>query len=79
MLRPKYGNYNPANSKIRELISSGKLGLVSDPSLKENLFNWLQLLEDADEDFKNQDQQATTLLIPYLYKNISMKNLIGTF
>lgn len=71
----KYGNYNPANSTIQELISSGKLNLVQDNSLKKNLYNWLQLLEDTDEDFKNQDQQATTLLIPYLYKNISMQNL----
>ena len=71
----KYGNYNPANSTINELISSGKLGLIKNDSIKENLFNWLQLIEDADEDFKNQDLQATTLLIPYLYKNVSMKNL----
>ncbi|MCH2490865.1 MAG: DUF6090 family protein [Flavobacteriales bacterium] len=71
----KYGNYNPANSTINELISSGKLGLIKNNTLKENLFNWLQLIEDADEDFKNQDLQATTLLIPYLYKNVSMKNL----
>ena len=71
----KYGNYNPANSSINELISSGKLNLVRNPALKKNLFKWLQLLEDADEDFKNQDMQATTLLIPYLYKHISMQNL----
>jgi hypothetical protein len=71
----KYGNYNPANSTILELISSGKLNLVTDNSLKQNLYKWLQLLEDSDEDFKNQDQQATTLLIPYLYNNISMRNL----
>jgi len=71
----KYGNYNPANSSIKELISSGRLNLVRDPSLKKNLFKWLQLLEDADEDFKNQDMQATTLLIPYLYKHIAMQNL----
>lgn len=71
----KYGNYNPANSTILELISSGKLNLVTDNSLKKNLFKWLQLLEDSDEDFKNQDLQATTLLIPYLYKNISMQNI----
>ncbi len=71
----KYGSYNPANSSINELISSGKLNLVRNPALKKNLFKWLQLLEDADEDFKNQDMQATTLLIPYLYKHISMQNL----
>ena len=70
-----YGNYNPANATILEIISSGNLNLVTDKSLKENLFKWLQLLEDSDEDFKNQDLQAATILAPYLYKNISMKNL----
>ena len=71
----KYGNYNPANSSINELISSGKLNLVTNNALKKNLFKWLQLLEDADEDFKNQDLQATTLLIPYLYQHIAMQDL----
>jgi len=71
----QYGNYNPANSTILELISSGKLNLIKNNSLKKNLFKWLQILEDSDEDFKNQDLQTATFLIPYLYKNISMKNL----
>jgi Family of unknown function (DUF6090) len=71
----KYGNYNPANSTIQELIGSGKLGLIKDKELKKSLYTWLQMLEDSDEDFKNQDHQAQSLLIPYLYKNISMQNL----
>ncbi len=71
----KYGNYNPANSTIQELISSGKLGLITDKMLKQSLYTWLQMLEDSDEDFKNQDHQAQSLLIPYLYKNISMQNV----
>lgn len=71
----KYGNYNPANSTIKELIGSGKLGLITNIELKKSLYTWLQMLEDSDEDFKNQDHQAQELLIPYLYKNISMQNL----
>ncbi len=71
----KYGNYNPANSTLSELINSGQLSKVVDASLKENLYKWMLLLEDSDEDFKNQDLQATTLLIPHLYDNISMQNL----
>ena len=71
----KYGNYNPSNSTILELIGSGKLNLINNKLLKKNLYNWLQLLHDSDEDFKNQDQQATTFLIPYLSKRISIKNL----
>ena len=72
----KYGNYNPANSTILELISSGKLNLIEDGQLKDNLFNWLQILEDTDEDFKNQDLQAITMLEVYLSKNISFKNTV---
>jgi hypothetical protein len=71
-----YGNYNPANSTIQELISSGKLNLIENNQLKDNLFNWLQTLEDTDEDFKNQDLQAITMLEVYLTKNISLKNTI---
>ncbi|MGB5321463.1 DUF6090 family protein [Lutimonas sp.] len=71
----KYGNFNPSNSTIQELIGSGRLNLISNKSLKKNIYKWLQLLEDADEDFKNQDQQASTLLIPYLYKRLAMKNI----
>lgn len=70
-----YGNYNPANSSIQEIINSGKLNLIKDDVLKENLFNWLQLLKDTDEDFKNQDLQHQTQLIVYLSKNISFKNM----
>ncbi|MCK0178885.1 hypothetical protein MWU50_06255 [Flavobacteriaceae bacterium S0862] len=72
----KYGNYNPANSTIQELISSGKLNIIENDQLKNNLFNWLQILEDTDEDFKNQDLQAITMLEVYLSKNISFKNTV---
>ena len=71
-----YGNYNPANSTIQELISSGKLNLIKNSQLKDNLFNWLQTLEDTDEDFKNQDLQSATMLEVYLVKNISFKNVM---
>lgn len=71
----QYGNYNPANSSIQELISSGKLKLIKDNDLKQDLFNWLQLLQDSDEDFENQDLQHQTQLAVYLSKNISFKNI----
>ena len=36
-----YGNFNPSNSALDELIQSGKLKLISDDALKKNLFDWL--------------------------------------
>ena len=69
-----YGNYNPTNSSIQEIISSGKLNLIKNNQLKDNLFQWIQTLEDTDEDFKNQDLQSVTMLETYLVKKISFKN-----
>jgi hypothetical protein len=70
-----YGNYNPANSTIQEIISSGKLNLIKDDNLKQNLFNWMQILQDTNEDFKNQDLQHQEQLAVYLTENVSFKNM----
>jgi len=70
-----YGNYNPSNSTILELIQSGKLNLINNDSLKKNIYRWLQLLEDTDEDFKNQDLGANNFMAPYLRERVSFKNL----
>ena len=70
-----YGNFNPSNSALQELIQSGKLKLISDDILKKHLFDWPQLLEDTNEDFKNQDLTANQFLVPYLTKKISFRNL----
>ncbi len=70
-----YGNYNPANSTIQEIISSGKLSLIKNLDLKQNLFNWLQLLQDTNEDFKNQDLQHQEQFAVYLTKHLSLRNM----
>jgi hypothetical protein len=70
-----YGNYNPSNSTILELIQSGKLNLINNDSLKKNIYRWLQFLEDTDEDFKNQDLGANNFMAPYLRERVSFKNL----
>jgi hypothetical protein len=70
-----YGNFNPPNSTISEILQSGKLKLIKDQNLKSLLDQWLQMLEDTDEDFKNQDVQANEYFLPYINDNISMRNI----
>lgn len=70
-----YGNFNPANSTILDILQSGRLRLVKDNQLKHHLDEWLQMLEDTDEDFRNQDVQANEYFLPYLNNNIAMRNL----
>ncbi len=69
-----YGNFNPSNSSIQELVQSGGLKLLLDDTLKIQLFEWLETLEDTDEDFKNQDLHAQQYLTPFINKHISLRN-----
>jgi hypothetical protein len=70
-----YGNFNPSNSSITELLQSGKLKLIKDNTLKNQLNDWLEMLKDTNEDFKNQDLTANEQLMPYLHNHISTRNL----
>ena len=70
-----YGNFNPSNSTIIELLQSGKLKLIQNSVLKNQLNDWLEMLQDTNEDFKNQDLTANEQLIPYIHNNISARNL----
>ena len=70
-----YGNFNPSNSAILELIQSGRLKHLSNSKIKNQLNNWLKLLKDTDEDFKNQDLHFNQQLVPFLSKRISLKNV----
>ena len=70
-----YGNFNPSNSTIMELLQAGKLKLLEDKQLKQLISDWLQMLEDTDEDFKNQDLNANEYLMPYLNDHISGSNI----
>lgn len=70
-----FGNFNPSNSNIQELIQSGRLNLVKNVALKQKLYDWIQMLEDTNEDFKNQDLHANVHLANYLNQHYSLKNL----
>lgn len=70
-----YGNFNPSNSSITELLQSGKLKLIQDDTLKDRLNAWLEMLKDTNEDFKNQDLTANEQLMPYIHDHISTRNL----
>jgi hypothetical protein len=69
-----YGNFNPSNSTIIELLQSGKLKLIQNDILKNQLNDWLEMLQDTNEDFKNQDLTANEHLAPYLNNNVSGRN-----
>ncbi|RIW18271.1 hypothetical protein D0X99_00810 [Algoriphagus lacus] len=70
-----YENYVPSQTVIAELISSGKTNLISSDTLRTLIFQWVNEIEDKKEGFQSLDAIAETLMLPYLSKNGSMKNI----
>ncbi|TDQ17029.1 hypothetical protein DFQ04_1677 [Algoriphagus boseongensis] len=71
----EYDNYSPSQSVIAELISSGKTSLISSDTLRTLIFEWVQEIEDKNEGYQSLDVVSENLLLPYLTKNGSMKNI----
>nr|WP_297785840.1 DUF6090 family protein [uncultured Allomuricauda sp.] len=67
--------YKPSQAVYSDLISSGKLNLISSDSLRILLFEWSSNLEQITEAYKTLDEVSQTLVLPYLTKNASMKNI----
>lgn len=70
-----YSDYSPGRSVISELISSGKLNLISSDSLRMLIFDWGSALEENAEAYDTMDEMSQNLTIPYLTKNGSMKEI----
>lgn len=70
-----YENYSPSQTVIAELISSGKTNLISSDTLRTLIFQWVNEIENKNEGFQSLDAIAETLMVPYLAKNGSMKNI----
>lgn len=70
-----YLEYNPSQAVYTDLISSGKLNLISSDSLRLLLFDWSTRLDAKTEAYKTLDEISQTLVLPYLTKNALLKNI----
>lgn len=70
-----FRDFNPSQSVIHDLISSGNLGLISSESLRVLIFDWGRETEELKESYETLDESAAQLFLPYLTKNASMKNI----
>ncbi|AVR45387.1 hypothetical protein C7S20_08950 [Christiangramia fulva] len=69
-----YRDYSPSESVISDLISSGKLNLISSDSLRMLIFEWGSAMEEEEEGYATMDEMSQTMTLPYIAKNGSMKN-----
>ncbi|GMQ25458.1 hypothetical protein Aoki45_21400 [Algoriphagus sp. oki45] len=70
-----FRDFNPSLSVIQDLISSGNLGLISSENLRVLIFDWGRETEELKESYETLDESAAQLMLPYLTKNASMKNI----
>ncbi|MBO6792369.1 MAG: hypothetical protein JJ895_00570 [Balneolaceae bacterium] len=70
-----YIEFNPRQSVISDLNSSGRLNLISSDSLRLLIYEWSVLIEGAHEGYDTLDEINQMLYLPYLTKNASMKNI----
>lgn len=70
-----YMDFSPSQSVISELISSGKLNLISSDSLRMLIFEWVSAMEEKVEGYETMDEMSQNLTMPYLTKNGSMKDI----
>ncbi len=70
-----YDDFSPSQSVISELISSGKLNLISSDSLRMLIFEWVSAMNEMVEGYETMDEMSQNLTVPYLTKNGSMKDI----
>jgi hypothetical protein len=70
-----YTDFSPSQSVISELISSGKLNLISSDVLRMLIFDWVSAMEEKVEGYETLDEMSSTQTLPYLTKNGSLKDI----
>jgi hypothetical protein len=70
-----YREYSPSQAVYTDLISSCKFNLISSDSLRLQLIDWSSKLDEKKEAYKTVDEINQTLLLPYLTKHASLKNI----
>ncbi|BAO56774.1 DUF6090 family protein [Nonlabens marinus] len=68
-------DFSPNESAISELISSGKLNLITSDNLRLLIFEWVSAVEEKTEGYETMDEMSQTLTLPYITKNGSMKDI----
>ena len=71
-----YREYVPSQVVYADLISSGRLNIISS-DLRLSLFEWSITLDGKKEAYNTVDEISQTLVLPYLTKNASLKNIDG--
>ncbi len=71
----EYKSFNPSNNTLFEVLQTGNLKIISNNTLKNNLFEWSRELENNKSTFTVYEKWIEDGLLPYYSKNIALKNV----
>ncbi|SNS51052.1 hypothetical protein SAMN05421640_0454 [Ekhidna lutea] len=70
-----YTDFNASQSVIMELISSGRLNLISSDELRSLIFEWVSEMDEKKEGYETMDEISQSQTLPYLTQNATMKDI----
>ncbi len=68
-------DYSPTQNSLTEILASGNLKLIKKDSLKTMLLDWSAELNEKEESWQTLDDFNQSLVLPYLTKKASMRNI----
>lgn len=68
-------NFLPSNYVLDDMVSTGKLELISSEKLKELLYEWNQELGQKENNYQMLYKYFMEELVPYLSRHASIKNI----
>jgi hypothetical protein len=71
----EHDKYAPTENALDDLLQSGRLQLIRNPTLKNLLYEWSNAVQEYQQDFETADLHAKDYVVPYLSRNYSMKDL----
>lgn len=69
------GDFRASENTINDLIQSGRLKLLRDKKLKEQLYKWQSTLKDYDAAYNRIEIKIDEDILPYLSKNYALKDI----
>ena len=66
-----YSTFHPSDGALNDLISAGRLNIITNDTLKDHLSNWNSLVIDVTEDETFLLNFINTYVAPILFKHIS--------
>lgn len=71
----EFDRFAPSENVLQDLVSSGRLDIISDERLRNSLFDWSRILKKAEERYQDCNSKLVTDLTPYISNNHSFKDV----